>query len=143
MAEKTSVQVKGKFVYHNSNLSALAVSNLISAILPDMQSEKAKKPVTDRPEFFSNELKIDSKVIHGELSIMDYVVSQANRIQRATNPATFVHLYQQGYADDLRFDDWVFVMNARLRPVVHAYAIAKDGQDVSATIKAIAKELED
>lgn len=43
----------------------------------------------------------------------------------------------------MRFDDWVYVMNTRLRPVVNAYAITKEGSDASTTIKAIAKELEE
>ena len=48
----------------------------------------------------------------------------------------------------MRFDDWVYVMNTRLRPATTIFAIKKDSEDavkVSARemIKGIAKDLED
>lgn len=74
--------MKGKFIYHDENsLSAAAVSNLIGAVQPDMPVTKAPKPLLDRPEFFHIELKIESKVINGELTIMDYVVRNRNRAE--------------------------------------------------------------
>ena len=73
---------------------------------------------------------------------MDFVVNQTNRFERANNPSNHVRLYSQGQADDLRFDEWAYVVNARLRPAVTKYAITKDGSDVSAIIKGIAKDLE-
>ena len=43
----------------------------------------------------------------------------------------------------MRFDDWVGVLNRRLRPATTSMAITKDGSEVKDTIKAIAKALED
>ena len=54
------LKVKGKVMYHEANLSALAVSNLAGAVLCEMQILPEKNPVVDRPEFLKTELKIGS-----------------------------------------------------------------------------------
>ena len=54
------LKVKGKVMYHEANLSALAVSNLAGAVLSEMQILPEKNPVADRPEFLKTELKIGS-----------------------------------------------------------------------------------
>ena len=76
--------MKGKFVYHDKNsLSAAAVSNLIGAVQSELQVQLAPKPLLDRPEFFYCELKVDGKVINGELTVMDFIVRNKNRVERA------------------------------------------------------------
>lgn len=49
---------KSKVVYHDTNLSALAIFNLTQAIESSVTVVKAPKPNTDRHEFFHVELKI-------------------------------------------------------------------------------------
>ena len=51
-------KVKAKVVYHEANLSALAISNLAGAVYSDLQITAEKNPVKDRPEFLKTELKI-------------------------------------------------------------------------------------
>ena len=52
-------KTKTKVVYHDVNLSALAIQNFASAIESDIQVIKAPKPNVNRPEFYHIELKID------------------------------------------------------------------------------------
>ena len=73
-------KVKGRVVYHDKNLSALAISNLAGVVLKDLKVEQDKNPIADRPEFLKTELKIGSKIIRGELAIMDYIAATANAI---------------------------------------------------------------
>ena len=81
---------KSKVVFHEANLSALAISNFVKAIGSDIPVIKAPKPNVDRPEFFYIELKIDATTsINGELSIMDYIATQKNRVTQASN----MHLF--------------------------------------------------
>ena len=78
-------KLKAKVVYHEPNLSALMISNLAGAVLSDLQITAEKNPVKDRPEFLKTELKIGSKVIRGELAMMDYIASLAN-VTRSDSP---------------------------------------------------------
>lgn len=50
---------KCKVVYHDNNLSALAISNFARSIESEIQVVKAPKPNVNRPEFYHVELKID------------------------------------------------------------------------------------
>ena len=52
-------KTKTKVVYHDLNLSTLAISNFANAIESDIQVTKAPKPNVNRPEFYHIELKID------------------------------------------------------------------------------------
>lgn len=125
-------------------MSAFAVSNLIGNVLPELQIVSKAKPVQEgRSDFFNIELKLSNLVINGELSILDYVVRSKNRAEKVDNPSNFVRRYSQGDANDLRFDDLVYVVNTRLRPATTTFALTKDGTEVKETIKAIAKDLED
>ena len=69
---------------------------------------------------------------------MDFITFEKNRESKDT-PS----FYLQGSANSIVFDDWVGVLNRRLRPAVTSMAIAKDGSDVKEIIKAIAKALEE
>ena len=70
---------KAKVVYHNTNLSALAIFNFVQAIESEIQVAKAAKPNIDKPEFYHVELKFGDSIINGELSIMDFIASEKNR----------------------------------------------------------------
>ena len=138
MVEKT--QVKSKFIYHDKkSLSAAAVSNLIGALQFEMPVQLAPKPLLDRPEFFYCELKVDNKVINGELSIMDFIVRNKNRSERVSNNTSWEPLYSQGASDDLRFDDWVHVLNTRLRKASIVFTKPKEEADAKETIKEVSK----
>lgn len=71
-------------VYHESNLSALAIHNFAKSIGSEIPITKAPKPNVDRPEFYHVELKFGEYIINGELSIMDYIAGQKNRDNRAS-----------------------------------------------------------
>ena len=43
----------------------------------------------------------------------------------------------------MRFDEYVYVANTRLRPLVATYLQTKDGSAISAQLKQIAKEFEE
>ena len=124
-------------MYHEANLSALAVSNLAGAVLSEMQILPEKNPVADRPEFLKTELKIGSQIIRGELSIMDYIAASAN-VSRPNS-----QIFLQGQASDLRFDEWVYISNTKLRPLMATYLEKKDGQAISAPLKQIVKDFEE
>ena len=66
-------------MYHNANLSALAIHNFAQAIGSEIQVAKAPKPNVNRNEFHHVELKFGEQAINGELSIMDYLVTEKNR----------------------------------------------------------------
>ena len=72
---------------------------------------------------------------------MDYFIRNKNRIEKSRN-ATCLTLYSQGQANDLRFDDWVYILNSKLRPAATSFAITKDG-DVKEIIKQVAKNFEE
>ena len=128
---------KAKVVYQVANLSALAIQNFVQAVGSDIKVTKAEKPDLARYEFYAVELKVDnSRVICGELSIMDFIASQKNRSDN-------MHLFLQGRASTLAFDDWANILNRRLRPAMNSFTVTKDGSDVKETIKAVAKALED
>lgn len=129
---------RAKVVYHEANLSALAIANLAKSIQSDITVVKAPKPNVDRPEFYRVELKVGSQIINGELSIMDYIVAEKNR-----NMSVSQTIFMQGRAASISFDDWVGMLNARLRPASNSFAVSKDGADVKEVIKAVAKLLED
>lgn len=135
---------KGKVVYQVPNLSALAISNFAKAIKSDVQVTKAPKPDAGRHEFYSVELRVDGKKsICGELSIMDFIATQKNRTNKSRN----MHMFLQGQASTLAFDDWASVLNRRLRPAMDSHTVNKPecgaGPEVKETIKAVAKALED
>ena len=69
---------------------------------------------------------------------MDHIAAQKNRVTRGVND-----YFLQGRADTLIFDDWISVLNRRLRPATTSMAVTKDGQDVKEIIKVVAKALED
>ena len=54
-----------------------------------------------------------------------------------------MHVFLQGRASTLAFDEWVNVLNRRLRPAMNSHTVTKDGADVKETIKSVAKTLED
>lgn len=136
---------KVKITYHEPNLSAFAIFNFVKSIDSSIKPEKAKKPNIDRPEFYWVELSIDSQVFYGELSIMDYVASLKNREIRDSGSGT--PIFHQGTAMSLNFDDWVAVLNRRLRPATIAMLTIKDNEqaktEAKENVKAIAKALED
>jgi len=137
MVEASSVKTtKAKIVFHEHSLGALAASNLARALDSHIKVSKAEKP-TEKPEFFNMELDIDSQIIHGELTILDYIAQQHN----AGIASKADHVYTQGQASDLRFDHWAYVLNSQLRPASTAF-VKKEG-DTKETIKSIAKDLED
>ena len=43
----------------------------------------------------------------------------------------------------MRFDEWVYVANTKLRPLVATYLQSKDGSAISAQLKQIAKDFEE
>ena len=132
----TSPQIKAKIFYHEVSLSALAISNLISASASQIAFAKAPKPNTDRNEFYWVELRIDipglqePTKINSELAIMDFVAHHAG-------------LARQGTAESVSFDDLAHVLNSRLRGATTSFAVTKDGADVKDIIKQIAKDLEE
>jgi len=134
---------KAKVVYHDTNLSALAIANLATSIHSEIQVVKAPKPNVNRPEFYHVELKIGTDIINGELSIMDYIVAEKNRDNSAKGGVSNNAFFLQGHASQLSFDDWISVLNKRLRPATNSFAVTKDGAVVKEVIKAIAKALED
>jgi len=71
---------------------------------------------------------------------MDFLASEKNR-ENTTKGLPSVFL--QGSAPNVSFDDWVSVLNRRLRPATTSMAVTKDGAEVKDTIKAVAKALED
>lgn len=68
---------------------------------------------------------------------MDFIAKEKNR------EGGLIRVFCQGNAKSLAFDDWVSILNRRLRPATTSAFISKDGSDVKETIKAIAKALED
>ena len=54
-----------------------------------------------------------------------------------------MHLFLQGRASTLAFDDWASILNRRLRPAMNSHTVTKDGSEVKDTIKTVAKALED
>lgn len=80
MVEATlAKQSKAKVVFQEHSLGALAVSNLARALDSHVKVAKAEKPV-EKPEFLNLELDIDSQIVHGELTILDYIAQQHNAI---------------------------------------------------------------
>ena len=126
---------KAKVTYHDKNLSALAIVNVASCLESRVVVEAAKKPNIDRNAFYHVDLKAGQDTIYGELSILDYIVADKNR-------ETGGSINMQGRGD-LVFDDWVGVLNRRLRPATNSFSITKDGADVKETIKNVAKALEE
>ena len=129
---------KAKVVYHDCNLSALAIFNFAKGVDSDIQVVKAPKPNVNRPDFYHVELKVESVCLNGELAIMDYIASAKNRT-RTDRDSYFL----QGRASTLTFDDWASILNRRLRPAANSMAVTKDGADVKEIIKAVAKALEE
>ena len=69
-----------KVIYHDINLSAVAISNFANAIRSDITVTQAPKPNVKRNEFYHVELKVNpTQTINGELAIMDYIATQKNR----------------------------------------------------------------
>ena len=61
--------------------------------------------------------------------MMDYVASLAN-VTRSDSP-----IFLQGQSSDLRFDEWIYISNTKLRPLMSTYLEKKDGQAISASLK--------
>ena len=129
---------KAKVIYHDTNLSALAIANLATSIQSEIQVVKAPKPNLTRSEFYHVELKIGNDIINGELSIMDYIVAEKNRENSTKIGAINRAYFLQGRASQLTFDDWVHVLNKRLRPTINSFVLNKDREDVNEIIKVIA-----
>ena len=127
---------KAKVVYHDVNLSALAIFNFAQAVKSDVQVVKAPKPNVNRNEFQHVELKIGSMTINGELAILDFLATQKNSSSGSK-------YFLQGRATTLVFDDWVSILNRKLRAAVNTQFVNKDGSDAKEVIKGVAKALED
>ena len=69
---------------------------------------------------------------------MDFIATQKNRANAQGST-----LFLQGRSSTLSFDEWVGVLNRRLRPASTSFAITKDNPDAKDIIKAVAKALED
>ena len=137
MVEATSLKApKVKVVFQEHSLSALAVSNLARAVDSPIRVAKAEKP-TEKPDFFNVELDVDSQLVYGELTILDYIAQQHNSSLQSKKE----HVFTQGNASDLRFDHWTYIVNSQLRPASAAF-VKKEG-DTKETIKSIAKDLEE
>ena len=125
---------KAKVIYHDTNLSALAIANLATSIQSDIQVVKAPKPNLTRSEFYHVELKIGNDIINGELSIMDYIVAEKNRENSTKIGAINKTYFLQGSASQLNFDDWVHVLNKRLRPAINSFVLKNEREDVNEVI---------
>ena len=68
---------------------------------------------------------------------MDYIAASAN-VSRPNS-----QIFLQGQASDLRFDEWVYISNTKLRPLMATYLEKKDGQAISAPLKQIVKDFEE
>ena len=96
----------------------------------------APKPNLERPEFYHTELRVDgTQVVYGELSALDFLA-------RAKAAESGRPVYSQGQAPSLLFDEWVYVLNSRLRPVVATLVAGKGGDAERATVVRLAGELE-
>ena len=91
----------------------------------------------DKPDFLNVELDVDSQVVHGELTILDYIAQQHNLNVLSKKD----HVFTQGNSPDLRFDHWMYILNSQLRPASVAF-VKKEG-DTKDTIKSVAKDLEE
>ena len=60
---------------------------------------------------------------------MDFIASSAN-VTRSDSP-----IFLQGQASDLRFDEWVYIANTKLRPLLATYLEKKDGSEISGPVK--------
>ena len=83
-------------------------------------------------------VKLESAALNislfGELTIGDYLVSEANKL----NPAK----KSQRLTQDLVFDNWAFFLNNQLREAVHEYIVAKNGEKKE-LLKKLIKEIDD
>ena len=109
-------KTKARVEYHDLNLSVLAIANLVRSIKSDVKVEKPKKPNTDRHELYLVELKVESRIIVGELTIMDFIAAQKNFDNRLRGIKVAYPFYHQGVASSINFDDLVCTLNRRLRP---------------------------
>jgi len=91
----------------------------------------------DKPDFLNVELDVDSQVVHGELTILDYIAQQHNLNVLSKKD----YVFTQGNSPDLRFDHWTYILNSQLRPASVAF-VKKEG-DTKDTIKSVAKDLEE
>jgi hypothetical protein len=67
--------IKAKVLYATSNLSALAVFNLINALNLDIP---IGKKTNDRSEFYNVELKVGEISYYGELTIFGFLLHLKN-----------------------------------------------------------------
>lgn len=112
------------------------ISNLVRAIGTDnFAVSKHPKPVTDRPEIFNVELRKGPAITHGEVTIADTILNAVN-----TEMPSKEKYHVQG--SELKYDNWLHILNNKLRPASNLFAIEKaaDGKE---TIKAIAKDVEE
>jgi hypothetical protein len=72
--------------------------------------------------------------LFGELTIADYLVSEANKQLPAKK--------SQRLTLDLVFDNWAFFLNNKLREAVHEYLVAKNGEKKE-LLKRLIKEIDD
>ena len=92
-ANSSSKTHKAKVVYHSHSLGALAAFNLSRALDSHIKVHKAEKPA-EKPDFFNVELDVDSQIIYGELTILDFIAQQYNLA--LTSKAE--HVFTQGQA---------------------------------------------
>jgi hypothetical protein len=116
------------------------MANLAKAVQSSIPVQAAKKMSVDtnRPDICNVELIVDQSTYFGELTIMAYILNQAN-----TSRLQNQKYWCQG-SSNLSFDSLVYKLNARLRPASNAFAItAKNSEPAKDLIKLVAKELEE
>ena len=130
---------KAKITYSNANLSALAIANLTKAISSTVPITKSAKPLPEnKSDIYNVELKIDNSIYYGELTIISFLINHVNNERSADNK-----YWSQG-SSDLNYDNLLYMLNNKLRPVADAFAItAKNSEPAKDLIKLIAKELEE
>ncbi len=70
---------KAKITYSNANLSALAIANLTKAIGSTVPMTKSNKPLPEnKSDIYNVELKIDTSIFYGELTITSFLVNHVN-----------------------------------------------------------------
>lgn len=96
----------------------MAITNLAKAIRSDIPITKSTKALaTEKSDIYNVELKVDTASFFGELTIISFLINTVNA--DLPNAEKFL---SQG-TDDLNFDNLLYSLNNRLRPVADAFAI--------------------